>query len=111
MLALLEKKCDVKIISFSKEPASNGCDFAFSWCRKLDRHLFLNNASGITCSSAGRGLAHSPARLRPAQVLFSGFQGITNREGALSWLPAQQKMSLFTRRAGLQLDLCVITCK
>lgn len=30
MLALLEKEDDVKIILVSKEPASNGCDFAFS---------------------------------------------------------------------------------
>lgn len=37
--------------------------------------------------AARRGLAHSPAPSHPAQVLLSGFQGITSREWALSWLP------------------------
>lgn len=36
MLALLEEKYDVKIILVSKKPASNGSDFAFSKCKKLD---------------------------------------------------------------------------
>lgn len=30
MLELLEKKYNVKIISVSQKPASDGCDFAFS---------------------------------------------------------------------------------
>jgi len=59
ILSLLEKKCDVKIILVSKEPASNGYDFSCSYCKKPDWHFLLNNTSGVTSSSARRGLAHS----------------------------------------------------
>lgn len=110
MLAPLEKKYDVKIILGSKGAASNGCDFAFSQREEPDLHLLLNKASGIRPGCKERA-GTQPCPLTPCSSAIEWLPGDYKPGVGFVLAPAQPKLSLFSRRAALQMELCVIPCK